>query len=90
MLIVAKRNSKAENDKCGLSRQAFDIYRVYVSGEALLLSSSNVYKLLNTFEFIKAVSDTVLDMTNAAYYDKPLIFTGAICLCLSRLFLTLY
>ena len=25
------------------------------------------------FEFIKAVFDTVLDMLNAAYYDKPLI-----------------
>ena len=25
-------------------------------------------------EFIKAVSDTVLDMINDAYYDKPLIF----------------
>ena len=24
-------------------------------------------------EFIKAVSDTVFDMINAAYYDKPLI-----------------
>ena len=42
------------------------------------------------FEFIKAVSDTVLDMINAAYSDKPLIFTKAIRLSLSRLFLTLY
>ena len=24
-----------------------------------------------------AVSDTVLDIINATYYDKPLIFTGA-------------
>ena len=29
------------------------------------------------FEFIKAVSDTVLDMISAAYYAKPLIFTKA-------------
>ena len=29
------------------------------------------------FEFIKAVSDTVLDMINAVYDDKPLIFIGA-------------
>ena len=28
------------------------------------------------FECIKAVTDTVLGMINAAYYDKPLIFTG--------------
>ena len=32
------------------------------------------YGLLNTFEFIKAVSDTVFDMINAVYHDKPLIF----------------
>ena len=25
------------------------------------------------FKFIKAVSDTVFDMINAVYYDKPLI-----------------
>ena len=43
-----------------------------------------------TFRFIKAVSDTVLDMINAVYYDKPLIFIRAIRLGLSRLFLTLY
>ena len=29
------------------------------------------------YEFIKAVSDTVFDMINAAYYDKPLIFIRA-------------
>ena len=28
----------------------------------------------NTFEFIKAISDTVFDMINAVYRDKPLIF----------------
>ena len=31
----------------------------------------------NAFAFIKAVSDTVLDMINADYHDKPLIFIGA-------------
>ena len=29
------------------------------------------------FEFIKAVSDTVFDMINAVYHDKPLIFIRA-------------
>ena len=43
-----------------------------------------------TFEFIKAVSDTVLDAINAVYHDKPLVFIRAIRLNLSRLFLTLY
>ena len=43
-----------------------------------------------TFKFIKAVSDSVLDMINAMYYDKPLIFTRAIRLSLSRLFRTVY
>ena len=28
------------------------------------------------FMFIKAASDTVLDMINAIYYDNPLIFIG--------------
>ena len=42
------------------------------------------------FEFIKGVSDTVLDMISAAYFDKPLIFTGDMRLSLSKLFLTLY
>ena len=28
------------------------------------------------FELIKAVSDTVLDMISAAYYDKPLLLSG--------------
>ena len=42
------------------------------------------------FEFIKAASDTVLDMINAAYHDRPLIFTVVICLSLSRLLLTPY
>ena len=45
--------------------KAFEIYQTslwYLSGYA--------------FEFIKAVSDTILDMINAAYYDKPLIFIG--------------
>ena len=30
-----------------------------------------------TFEFIKAVSDTVLDMINTTYHEKPLVFIGA-------------
>ena len=29
---------------------------------------------LRTFEFIKAVSNTVLDTTNVVYHDKTLIF----------------
>ena len=37
---------------------------------------------LRTFKYIKAVSDTVLDMLNAAYHDKPWIFTRAIRLSL--------
>ena len=46
-----------------------------VSGEACLPSSSgNNYKLLSTFEFIKAVSGPVLDMINSVHHDKPLIF----------------
>ena len=32
---------------------------------------------MNTFDFIKAVSDAVLDMINAAYYDKRFIFIRA-------------
>ena len=35
-------------------------------------------KPLKIFEFIKAVSVTVLDMANAAYHDKPLIFIKAV------------
>ena len=50
----------------------FAIYRGDVSGEARLPSSDTEYKLLNIFEFIKAVSDTVFDMINAIYLDKPL------------------
>ena len=30
---------------------------------------------LYTFEFIKAVSDTVFDIKNAVYHDKPLILS---------------
>ena len=33
--------------------------------------------MLNTFEFIKAISDTVFDMINAFYPDKPLVFIRA-------------
>ena len=45
--------------KAVLLGQAFDIYRGYDSGEAHHRSSGSEYKLLNTFESIKAVSDTV-------------------------------
>ena len=77
----------------------------YVSGEARLLSSGSEYKLVRTFDVIKAVSATVFDMINAIYGDKPLIFIGTRfqekfvslhqavninCLSLSRLFLTQY
>ena len=47
------------------------IYRGFVTGEARLPSSGSEYKFMNTFEFIKAVSDTVFDITNAVYNDKP-------------------
>ena len=77
-------------DKFRLLCQAVGIYQGYFSGEARLPSSSMEYELLNTFEFIKAVSGTVLDMINLVYYDKPLMFIRAIRLSLSRLFLTLY
>ena len=50
-----------------------------VSEEARLPSQGSEYKLLNTFEFIKAVSDTVLDILNGIYHDKPLILIGATC-----------
>ena len=33
---------------------------------------------MNTFKFIKAVSNTVLDTINPSYYDKPLICISAI------------
>ena len=32
---------------------------------------------LKTFEFIKDVSDTIIEKINASYYDKPLISIGA-------------
>ena len=64
------------HNKWCLSWQAFDIYRGCVSGEARLPSSISEYKLLSAFEFIKAISDTVLHMMNA-YYNKSLIFIGA-------------
>ena len=40
----------------------------------LLIITSLWYGSGHTFEFIKAVSDTVLDIIKAAYYAKPLIF----------------
>ena len=36
-------------------------------------SADSEHKLLKTFEFIKAVSDTVIDMINGAYRDQPLM-----------------
>ena len=59
-----------------LSWQSFAIYWGYVSVEVHLPSSGSEYKLLNTFEFINAVSDTVVDMINTAYHDKSFICTG--------------
>ena len=59
-------------------------YRGYVSGEARLPSSRSEYKLLSTFEFIKAVSDTVLYLINAAYHDKPLQLIGAMLYILEK------
>ena len=49
----------------------------YVSWEACLPSSDSEYNLLKMFEFIKAVSDSLLGMINAVYHDKPSIFIGA-------------
>ena len=65
-------------------------YRGYVSGEARFPSLDGEYKLLITFESIKAISDSVIDMKNAVHQKRPLMFIGAIRLSLSRLFLTLY
>ena len=39
---------------------------------------------------LKAVSDTVLEMINAAYYDKPLVLIRTILSTVPRLFLTVY
>ena len=46
-------------------------------GEARLPLSSSEFKLLNTFDIIKAVSDGILDMVNAVYHDKTLISISA-------------
>ena len=56
--------------------QAFDIYLSYISEDVHVPSLNSEYKLLNTFEFIKAISDTVLDTVNVVYHAKELIFTG--------------
>ena len=64
------------HDNCCSSWQAFDIYLSYVSGEARLSSSGSEYNLLKTFEFIKPVSDTVLDMINVVHCVKYLILSG--------------
>ena len=65
-----------KHDKCRWSWQAVYFYRGYVSGEASLPSSGSKYELLKMSEFIKAVSDTVLNMINALYHDKPFILSG--------------
>ena len=86
------------HDKCRLSWQAIDFYRGYVSGEARLQSSGGEYKLLNTLEFIKAVSDTVLatrnTMTSLWYLPGSTSIISKHKFLnmfqLSRLFLTLY
>ena len=49
------------------------LYRGYVSGEAHLPSSGSEYKLLNTFEFIKAASDNGLYMIKTVYCANALI-----------------
>ena len=43
-----------------------------------IISRENVLVLLKMFMLIKAASDTLIDMINAAYYDNPLIFIRAI------------
>ena len=48
----------------------------YILGEDCLPSLGNEYRLLNTFKFVKAVSDIVFDMMNAVCHVKPLIFIG--------------
>ena len=44
---------------------------IYQNPKVLLLLG------LKTFELIKAVSDTVFDMINDVYHDKPLMFIRA-------------
>ena len=43
------------------------------NGTAVKFQPPTLIQPVNTIEFIKAASDTVLGMVNAADYDKPLI-----------------
>ena len=45
--------------------------------EKLVSHHQAVNIMLNMFEFIKAVSDTVIDKINAVYHDKALNFLEA-------------
>ena len=47
-------------------------------GEWLSETFKTIEIRLKIFKFIKAFSNTVFDMKNAAYYDKPLIFIKAV------------
>ena len=40
------------------------------------IDSINKFQRVKMYIFIKAVSDTVFDMINAVYRDKPLILSG--------------
>ena len=70
-----------------LSRLILTLYKTW---SILLIMTSLWYLSGYTFEFIKAVSDTVFDMINSAYYDKPLILIELYVWVYERLFLTLY
>ena len=48
----------------------------YCNNQSEILKRRNALSVIE-LQFTKAVSDTVLDMINAAYYNKPLIFTRA-------------
>ena len=70
---------------CVYRDKPFGVYRGYISGEARLPSSGSEYRLMNTFELIKAVSDNVLDMINAVYHGNPLRFISFLSgLCFRR------
>ena len=59
-------------------------HRCFVSGYIYTYLFLVLNTRLGTVEFIKAVSDAVVDMTNAVFHEKPLIFIKAV------LFITLY
>ena len=62
--------------------QSFLPSLIPISGQVPSFNPEFSKQGLETFKFIKAVSDTELDTINAVFHDKPLV--------LSRLFLTLY